>query len=179
MGQLFHNKGIEGVLHARDLCLPFVHIHVLLNTPQFKWWWQLISVELQPYRSLTGSNEFHLRRTKRLRREGESVCVCACARERESESESICQILKHVCVSQSVYPSLILLFPQLSVSSCKFLSSIWTFSSIHILIHYDSWKILILIVLSLACSLQGLILTEIHQCVTPTFQSSSDHAKPD
>jgi len=32
MGQLFHNKGIEGVLHARDLCLPFVHIHVLLNT---------------------------------------------------------------------------------------------------------------------------------------------------
>lgn len=31
MGQLFHNKRIEGVLHAGDLCLPFVHIHVRLN----------------------------------------------------------------------------------------------------------------------------------------------------
>lgn len=36
MGQLFHNKGIEGVLHAGDLCLPFVHIHVLLNTPSIQ-----------------------------------------------------------------------------------------------------------------------------------------------
>ena len=33
MGQLFLNKGREGVLHAGDLCLPFVHIHVRLNTP--------------------------------------------------------------------------------------------------------------------------------------------------
>lgn len=81
MGQLFYNKGIEGVLHARDLCLPFVHIHVLVNTPQFKWWWQLISVELQTYRSLTSSNEFHLVRTKKGGKE---------KKKRERERETWC-----------------------------------------------------------------------------------------
>lgn len=61
-----------------------------------------------------------------------SVYVCACVRV----CVSIYQILIHVCFSQSVYPSLILLSPQLSIFSLNFFQhshfdSLWFLENSH------------------------------------------------
>ena len=105
------------------------------------------------------------------------ACVCVCVsereREREREREAVWAIPSPMCAfPQSVHhtfismqlPVSVVLPVQLIFHLPWFFSSLSSFSAFSLFNCYLSWV---------------LIPTESHQRVTSTFQSSSDHAKPD
>lgn len=100
-----------------------------------------------------------------------SVYVCACVCEYLPDPHPRVLFSISVPLFDFAFPTTFCFFLQLSIFSLNFFQHS----------HFDSLSFLenSHFNCSLSRSLKGLILTEIYQCVTPTFQSSSDHAKPD